>query len=278
MRKLLISSPVYGTPDTAQVSWAYSVATNILSHAPDVAFVPMQLGLSSDLVRARSRGIRYFLDSDATHYLMWDVDVIPRDLGLVTIMINAGVDFITLPYPRKRVRWDALSLAVRDEDEQAALGRQSPEELEGHSVDWPLRVLSAEGMRTVKAGGREWPLARISECGMGFTMITRRVAERMVEVYGAQTWRETVWKPETPGDPFGSGVWVEEPRSLVFNDDESGKRTPTVALFQLMQRGGELCSEDYSFCYRWRDLGGDIWMLGDAASHIGNYRFGSTFR
>jgi hypothetical protein len=113
---------------------------------------------------------------------------------------------------------------------------------------------------------------------MGFTMITRRCAERMVDVYKDHTWVEKVWVPATPGDPFGPGAWKEETRSLAFNDDESGRRTPTVGLFQLMFRYGELCSEDYSFCYRWRDLGGDIWMLDDTAAHVGAYRFGSTFR
>jgi hypothetical protein len=56
-----------------------------------------------------------------------------------------------------------------------------------------------------------------------------------------------------------------------------------VALFQLVlsitrsapdgTRFRELLSEDYSFAYRWRAMGGKVYMLLDAASHVGSHVF-----
>jgi hypothetical protein len=85
-------------------------------------------------------------------------------------------------------------------------------------------------------------------------MISRRCLERMVDHYGKDG-------------------------SISFVDGADGSRAMTVALFALMFRDGDMCPEDYSFCYRWRDLGGEIWMviprIGDGpAEHIGSYVFG----
>lgn len=256
---LLISTPTYGNPSTASVSWGYAHALSLLAAAPDVEVLHPVLAMSSDLVRVRSRALRIFAEAEkATHLLFWDEDVIPRDLGLIGVMIGTGLDFVTLPYPRKVIRWDNVSLAVRDEAEQAAAGRQNDTDLEAASVEWPLRVISPALKTATAPGGKEWHLAKVSECGLGFTMVSKRVAVKMIEYY-------TTHHPE-----------------LVFDDEINGNFYPTVAMFQLMMRQVDkkrvLCSEDYSFCYRWRDLGEDIWMLGDTASHIGRYRFGSTFR
>ena len=44
------------------------------------------------------------------------------------------------------------------------------------------------------------------------------------------------------------------------------------AFFDTMIADGESLPEDYSFCRRWRDIGGEIWIdLDSRFSHVGNY-------
>jgi hypothetical protein len=88
--------------------------------------------------------------------------------------------------------------------------------------------------------------AEIDGLPAGFLMIRRHTLESMVERYRGE---------------------------LEFDDEVDGKLVPTVAIFQLLIRGRKLLNEDYSFCYRWRDMGGKVHLLMDPASHVGSHVF-----
>lgn len=87
--------------------------------------------------------------------------------------------------------------------------------------------------------------AEVAGVALGCALISRAALERMVVHFGEE---------------------------LGFSDE--GR--PTVALFQLLIRGGSLLSEDYSFCRRWRDMGGTVHVyLGDGSpvTHHGTYAY-----
>lgn len=242
--KLVIATPLFGTPSSATVHWAYADAMLHIIRSAQIDRIPSLMMLSCDLVRARSRAVRMFLESDGTHLLFWDSDVVPRDTQIIQLMIQSGKDVVCAPYPRKKVRWDQMAAGVRDESEQASMGRQDAKELEALSIDWTTRSM----------GERDGNFVRVRECGMGFTMMTRRCLDAMVAHFGTD----------------GMG--------LNFIDSADGSKKPTTAIFSLLFRDGEMAPEDYSFCYRWRDLGGEVWMILDPASHIGSHVYGSTYR
>jgi len=87
--------------------------------------------------------------------------------------------------------------------------------------------------------------ARIDYAGGGFMMIKRQALEAMVAHY-----------PE-----------------LRYGDDCTGdKIRVSYALFDTMIYDGHFLPEDYSFCKRWRDMGGEVW--GDVVSrfdHVGKF-------
>lgn len=239
-RKICIATPVYGAPSSATVAWGYHNALCGFMRHPDVHLLHGHLTLNLDLVRARSRIVRMFLETDATDLLMWDSDVVPRDMNVIHAMVASEKDVIALPYPRKTIHWEVIADNVRDEQEQAIHGRQSGSELEGYGLDWPLRILDQK---------HENGIAKVSEVGLGFTLIRRHVLEKMVKHYDG---------------------------ALGFTDHIEGRGFHTVALFQLWLKDGDLLSEDYSFCRRWRDIGGDVHVLIDPARHIGTYAFGGS--
>jgi len=86
---------------------------------------------------------------------------------------------------------------------------------------------------------------RVEYAASGFMMIKRQALEAMVSHY-----------PE-----------------LRYQDDFTGQEMETsYALFNTMIHEGLFLPEDYSFCKRWKDMGGVVW--GDVLSrfdHIGSY-------
>lgn len=89
----------------------------------------------------------------------------------------------------------------------------------------------------------------VDYAGTGFMMIRRDVLEKMIAAY-----------PETAYEG---------------NDPSGGERTE-YALFDTEIREGAYLSEDYLFCQRWRDMGGEIRMNPKVRlRHIGQYAFGA---
>jgi len=104
-----------------------------------------------------------------------------------------------------------------------------------------------------KSKERTWPIVRldgeqrgpghlfeIAMCGMGLTLISRECLQK-------------VWDATPP-----------------FYDEWGGVTREPHATFMLMQIGKELLPEDYSFCYRARELGCRVWCnAADVADHFG---------
>lgn len=124
------------------------------------------------------------------------------------------------------------------------------------ACDYPYRVAGADQkteIRTADAHG----CIEVDALPFGLMLTSTAALRRMVEHYaGRLTYRH------------------------------EGK--PIVALFQLLltpevigpdgQPWRELLSEDYSFCRRWRQIGGTVHMLLDACSHVGGHVFKGDVR
>ncbi len=99
--------------------------------------------------------------------------------------------------------------------------------------------------------------------GTGFMMIKREVFGRMIE--------DSI----EPDD--GSGVLRSRLRYLTADGDgdPGGWRDHTYAFFDCwIDETGNYLSEDYAFCRRWRDLGGDVWAdPGCLLQHVGTTTF-----
>lgn len=244
--KLIIASPTFGTPDSATVSYAYHQSVLRFARDPQCDIPYDWMTYSCDLTRARSRASRLAMaDPEMTNLLFWDTDVGIKDPTIVPYMLSLDLDVVCFPYARKKLHWENVALAVRDEREQAEHGRQSARDLESAACSWTTRTYG-------DIEGEHRNLIRVRECGMGFTMISRRCLEKMTTAYA---------------------------KDLTFRDGADGSGAPTVALFHLLFRDGEMAPEDYSFCYRWQDLGGEVWMVlpraGDGpAVHVGSYVYG----
>jgi hypothetical protein len=120
----------------------------------------------------------------------------------------------------------------------AKAGKPNPE---AHGYTYNYKALPEGKLSTTKDG-----LCRIAAIGFGFVLIRRDCLEKM--------------KPNAP--VYYSGF---------ASADVSG-------FFQLIMKENKLVHEDYSFCQRWREVGGEVIAYADAdIKHIGTFNFGVPF-
>jgi hypothetical protein len=87
-------------------------------------------------------------------------------------------------------------------------------------------------------------------------LINRRVIETMAQAYPALRYQS---------DHAVAAVHAVEPAMA---------RDFRYAFFDTMIADGQSLPEDYSFCKRWRALGGEIWIdLESRFSHVGTHVF-----
>jgi hypothetical protein len=234
-------SPVYsltiGTPCFGgQVSWLYTVSLLKLQKAFaqrgwSLSFL-VQAG-DALVTRARQTIVSHFLnDPGGTHLLFIDADI-GFEPEQVFRLLEFGADFTAAVYPVKQINWELLPAAVQ-------AGRQP---LESAALSYVLERDPATELVTRNG------FVKARYAGTGFLMIRRSVLETMIERYPELRYTQE----HKADDPLTHSPW----RSALFNC--------------IVDRAtGFYLSEDYSFCRRWTDMGGEIWVdYKSRLNHVG---------
>jgi hypothetical protein len=194
------------------------------------------LGYDSLITRSRNALVARFMDNPvATHLLFVDADT-GFNVDQVLRMLAFGQDVVAGMYPLKLIDWDVAALA-------RARGGEAVETA-------PLRYVG-----TLCDGAElEWRdgFATGQFAGTGFMLIRRVAIARMMSAY-----------PQTRYVAAHTAA-VADPSPHQF------------ALFDCMiePETGQYLSEDYTFCRRFRDIGGQVWL--DTRSeliHVGPHEF-----
>ena len=191
------------------------------------------MGGDALITRARSRLAAQFLaHPQATHILFCDVDIAFAP-GDVFRLLDSGKEVVAAVCPLKNIDWEKARAAAKADvaDLQAA------------SIGYVVRFLpTADNSVEVNDG-----IAKVAYAGTGFLMINRDAMQRVVDAYPQLRARM--------GD---------------MNDPLAAE---AVMIFDCMiePETGQYLSEDYAFCRRWRDLGGEIWADVQARlTHVGH--------
>jgi hypothetical protein len=238
---IFIATPCFG----GMVSQNYMLSViRLMSYAKTAGFdVTLSInGYDALISRARSTLLATFLDDPgATHLLFIDADIAfyPQQ---VERLLRCEKDFAGALYPLKSIDWNQIPqrYVERGESVQRA------------AISY-VGTLCPDGERK-----QEGDLATGIYVGGGFQLIRRGALERMIAAY-----------PETHfnrvhGFPM-SGSWRDAVQS-----------SNLYALFDCIidAETGAYLSEDYSFCRRWREIGGEIWIdVASKLSHCGPYEF-----
>ena len=231
---LVVATPCFG----GQVSTIYASSIFQLQRAvrsrPNIDFRVLMRDGDALITRARANLVTMFLDDPAaTHFLFVDADI-GFTPDQVFRLIESGADVVAGVYPIKRVNWDkAKRMLESNRPTMPSAALDYVLELED-----PNQVVSVNGF------------TRVRFAGTGFLMIRRHVLERMCR------------------HPAYASLQFFREHSL----DALAGSPNRFALFECMidPKTGTYLSEDFAFCKRWTDIGGEIWAdIESRLDHVG---------
>ncbi len=231
---IFLATPCYGGM-VGQRFMISAIALLQMGQAAGVKITLDLLGYESLITRGRNILVSRCLDDPTTtHLLFVDADI-GFDAAQVFRMLGFDRDVVAGMYPLKLLDWQSgLQRALLGEALETA----------------PLRYVGApcQGAEAESENG----FVAATYAGAGFMLIKRGVFEHMMAAY--------------PHLRF-SAAHVAAAPSLSPHQ---------YALFDCMiePETGVYLSEDYTFCRRWRDLGGKIWLDAQGGLiHVGQFEF-----
>lgn len=232
---LMVATPCYGGLVTQR--YMQSICA-LLYYGMEQGFtVSVELlGYDSLIPRARNTLVATFLDRpEATHLMFIDADI-GFQAEQVGRMLAFDRDLVAGMYPLKLTDYDP---AVA---ERVAAG----ETLQSAQTRY-VGALSEDAARRMIEG-----FAPGDYAGTGFMLIRRTVLEQMVQAY-----------PQT--------------RYIASHDRQVARFSENnYALFDCViePQTREYLSEDYTFCHRWRAIGGTLWLdTRSQLMHVGPREF-----
>jgi hypothetical protein len=231
---LVVATPCFG----GQVSCIYASSIFRLQNAvrsQSNMDLKVQMRDGDALItRARANLVTLFLDDPlATHLLFVDADI-GFEPEQVFRLIESGADVVAGVYPIKRVNWDKATRMLES----------NRPKMPSAALDYVLEIDDPDHVVVVNG------FTRVRYAGTGFLMIRREVVERMC--------RHPAYAP----------LQFFREHSL----DALAGSPNRFALFECMidPETGTYLSEDFAFCKRWTDIGGEIWVdLSSRLDHVG---------
>jgi len=188
-------------------------------------------------------------------YLQWTILAMQNglDFQLDTLSNESNVNRARNSCAAKFLAGDATHLMFVDADIQ--FRAEDINKLVSHDKEivggiYPQKTLPPKMVvNTLDNGKREGDLVEVGTLGTGFMLIKRVVFQAMIEE-GAQKYTDAI------------GL------SSVENDNQYDFFNCTI------DSNGRYLTEDWSFCRRWRQLGGQIWAdITIPLVHVGYHRF-----
>jgi hypothetical protein len=187
------------------------------------------------ITRARASLMSQFLDDPSTTHLLF----VDADIGFepeqVLRLIQSGAEMCAAVYPVKLIDWDKVKTSIET-------ARPNPA---AAALKYVVEVSDPNAV--IEQGG----FVRVRYAGTGFLMIRRGALERMCAHYPQLQYRRD--------------------HSL----DAATESNNRFALFEsTITADGTYLSEDFAFCQRWADMGGEIWAdLDSKLRHLGSMAF-----
>ena len=250
-KHIFIATPCYG----GQIGEPYfrsMMRFAILCNKYDIKYTISTLANESLITRGRNTLNSFFMENkEATHLFFIDADIEfnPED---ILRMVAYDKPIVVGAYPKKAVNWNSIIEAARADTTETA------ETIEGHSSNYVVNfdfLKDKDGNRTPQVQIVD-NLVKLKDAGTGFMCINKNVIQQMFDAM-----------PET---------------KYVNDINVDAKFEPFMyALFDCIidPESRRYLSEDYTFCRRWQEMGGDVWLdPRTALNHVGHYTFRGNIR
>lgn len=234
---LFLATPCYG----GQVSIFFLRSVMALQAACEARGVGLHVELLENdalITRARARLAHRFLGhAEATHLLFVDADIGFAPENALRLL-DAGHPVAGGVYPLKQIDWAKVRGAA-----QAGAA-----DLMAKSVGYVIRFVPTPNNSVEVEDG----FAKAAYVGTGFLMIAKAALEQVCAAH-----------PDLRAD---------------LSDIESGGAQTAMVFDTLIEaETGQHLSEDYAFCRRWRDLGGEIWAdMQSRLTHVGHAAYAGS--
>jgi len=233
-----LATPCYG--GTVNLQYMQSVlALQAACRERGVGLTVDLMGGDALITRARSRlAGRFLAHPQATHILFCDADIGFAPENLFRLLA-ADKPVVGGVYPLKFVDWEKA---------RAAAKADAPDLLAA-SLGYVIRFIPTPDSSVEIEGG----MAKVAYVGTGFLLVARAAMRGLVDAHPELTAR--------------------------MGDMVDGRAEQAVMVFETMiePETGQYLSEDYAFCRRWRDLGGEIWADFEARlTHIGHTAYSGS--
>ena len=185
--------------------------------------------------RARNMSVARFMANPAfTHYMSIDADI-HFDPQAVINLIESGLEFAVAVYPKKCIMWEQGKKGILENDDR-------PMDLLTSAL---VANMGTTGKIKIKDG-----FIKVLDGPTGFMMFEKSVTEKMYKEY-----KDTLY---------------------CVNDHHDSTIKDYIAVFDCMidPDSKRYLSEDYAFCRRWQQIGGEIYAdVRTTLGHVGNLSF-----
>jgi len=244
--KFFIATPCYG----GQLNEPYfrsviKMMTFFNGHQILLAFGT--IANESLVTRARNVLVAYFLASDYTHLMFIDADIEFQTEDILKLYAHKK-DVVVGAYPKKGVAWDKIRSNLTDPANKDK--ELSDRDMASFGSDYAINFKFVD--KETKTIGVENGLIKLHDAGTGFMMISREAILKMIKAY--------------PELKYNNDV----------NINNADLKDHFYALFDTMidPVDRRYLSEDYTFCRRWQEIGGDVWLDPSISlNHYGHFCF-----
>jgi hypothetical protein len=207
--------------------------------------VTFQIMKSSLVTQGRNLCVSGFLESNCTHMLFVDSDIM-FNADSIFKMIERDKDIISIPYPLKTMNWKK----VWDRWNEGKI--KKPEDIGKWANLYPMKIADPHDNVTIERG-----VIEVTHSPTGCMLIKREVFDKLIQHYpNKKIVQNTVI----------NGEYVNKPHMWNFFD----------CLHDPVEK--TYLGEDFAFCKLWRDIGGKCYsFIDDPIAHYGEYEYQGRF-
>ena len=239
--KLFISTPCYDAMMTMQYTMSLLNLSELLNRR-GIDYMVDFIGNESLIPRARNNSLAKFIDSEFTHILFIDSDI-EFPAQAVIDLLDYDKDVVCCTYSKKAFNWNRFMHSMQTEI-------QSKESLESRGLDYNYNAMVDNEKKIIKSDDGNF--IQVKHASTGFMMIKREIVNKLCKKH----------------------------TELTIKTDRLSKGDNTICgLFCCTIKDKVYLSEDYSFCERVNNIGGEVWLnVTHNLNHVGKYIFRSDIQ
>lgn len=251
-KHIFIATPCYG----GQIGEPYfrsMMRFVILCNKYNIQYTVSTLANESLITRGRNTLVSFFMENKAATHLFFidaDIEFNPED---ILRMVAYDKPITVGAYPKKAINWTSILGAARNPD----LNEDS-ETIEGHSSNYVVNfdfLKDKDGNPTPQVQVAD-NLVKLKDGGTGFMCIRKDVIQQMFEKHADLKYVNDI-NVDMKFEPFMYSLF-----DCIIDPDSR-----------------RYLSEDYTFCRRWQEMGGEVFLdPRTALNHVGHYTFRGNIR